>query len=113
MRFPPPPNPSHLFSLLSICTCLDPAHECPPTVFPDVVGLINKLSGSNVLDHSITAPAAVLRLVKAKDYAPEVLYWDSGALITVLTGAAVDPVRSKMIAGGVYERHFIVCELTE
>lgn len=66
-----------------------------------------------MLDHSITAPAAVLRLVKANDYEPEVLYWDSGELITVLTGAAVDPARKKMVAGGVFERHFIVCELTE
>lgn len=55
----------------------------------------------------------MLRLVKAKDYAPEVLYWDSGALISVLTGAAVDPARGKLIAGGVYERQFIVCDLTE
>lgn len=83
------------------------------TVFPDVISLITKLSGANVLDTSITAPATVLRLVKANDYAPEVLYWDSGALISVLTGAAVDPARKKLIAGGVVERHFIVCDLTE
>jgi arylesterase/paraoxonase len=63
------------------------------------------------LNSSITGPAAVLRLNKKKDYEPEVIYWDDGSLITVLTGAAIDPQRKKMIAGGVVERHFIVCDL--
>lgn len=58
------------------------------------------------------APAAVLRLVKKNDYKPEVLYWDDGSLITVLTGAAVDPVNHRLIAGGVAERHFIVCDIS-
>jgi arylesterase/paraoxonase len=59
------------------------------------------------------APAAVLRLKKQDDYNPEILYWDDGSLITVLTGAAIDPKRRKMIAGGVVERHFIVCDLDD
>jgi arylesterase/paraoxonase len=57
------------------------------------------------------APAAVLRLKKEDDYEPEVLYADDGSLITVLTGVAIDPRRRKMIAGGVVERHFIVCDM--
>lgn len=59
------------------------------------------------------APAAVLRLKKQDDYEPEVLYLDDGSLITVLTGAAIDPLRKKMIAGGVFERHFIVCDMDD
>ncbi len=52
-----------------------------------------------------------MRLIKAKDYEPELLYWDDGKLITVLTAAAVDPVHGKIIAGGVVERYFIVCDV--
>lgn len=59
------------------------------------------------------APAAVLRLKKREDYEPELLYWDDGSLITILTGAAIDPQRKKMIAGGVVERHFIVCDMDD
>jgi hypothetical protein len=80
-------------------------------VFPDPIKLGARLLGDNVLNSSITGPAAVLRLKKEDNYEPEVIYWDDGSLITILTGAAIDPVRKKMIAGGVVERHFIVCDL--
>lgn len=81
--------------------------------------LINRLSPDNFLDHSVHGEAAVLRIRKSSDpksaqpYSakPEVLYWDDGSLITVLTGAAVDPARKKMIAGGVVAPHFVVCDL--
>jgi arylesterase / paraoxonase len=53
-----------------------------------------------------------LRLVKAKDYEPEVLYWDDGKLISVLTGAAVDPKRNKMVAGGVMAGRSVVCDIS-
>jgi len=76
------------------------------------VKLIGRLSGANILDSEYKAEAAVLRLVKKNDYKPEVLYWDDGSLITVLTGAAVDPVNHRLIAGGVVERHFIVCDIS-
>ena len=81
------------------------------TVFPDPTKLGARLIGDGILNSSIIGPAAVLRLNKAKDYEPEVIYWDDGSLITILTGAAVDPKRKKLIAGGVIERHFIVCDL--
>lgn len=73
--------------------------------------LYARLIGDGLLNSSIIGSAAVLRLNKAKDYEPEVIYWDDGSLITMLTGAAVDPERKKLIAGGVIERHFIVCDL--
>ena len=53
----------------------------------------------------------MLRLVKSRGYEPEVLYWDDGALISVLTGAAVDPKRRKMVAGGVFEGRSVVCDV--
>lgn len=81
-------------------------------MFPDIVKLIGRLAGDNILNSSYKADAAILRLVKKKDYKPEVLYWDDGSLITVLTGAAVDPINHRLIAGGVVERHFIVCDIS-
>jgi len=80
-------------------------------IFPDVVKAFTRLSGSNALRSDLHADAAVLRLVKKKNYEPEVLYWDDGSLITILTGAAVDPSSHRLIAGGVLERHFIVCDI--
>jgi arylesterase/paraoxonase len=74
--------------------------------------LIGRLTGDNLLKTEFKGEAAVLRLVKKNNYKPEVLYWDDGSLITVLTGAAVDPVSRRLIAGGVAERHFIVCDIS-
>lgn len=81
-------------------------------VFPDVKGLSGRLTGDNLLKTDFKSEAAVLRLVKKNNYRPEVLYWDDGSLITVLTGASVDPVNHRLIAGGVVERHFIVCDIS-
>ncbi|KEF57960.1 uncharacterized protein A1O9_05882, partial [Exophiala aquamarina CBS 119918] len=81
-------------------------------VFPDIAKLTGRLGGDNILNSEVKAEAAVLRLVKKNGYKPEVLYWDDGSLITVLTGAAVDPVNHRLIAGGVIERHFIVCDIS-
>jgi hypothetical protein len=80
-------------------------------VFPDVARLKEKLWGPEVLNPEFIAEAAVLRLVKAKDYEPELLYWDNGSLLTVLTGAAVDPKHGKLIAGGVVEHNFVICDI--
>jgi len=80
-------------------------------VFPNVPKLFACLH--NPLNTSLRADAAVLRLVKKNDYEPEVLYYDDGSLITVLTGAAVDPASHRLIAGGVVEKHFIVCDISD
>ncbi|KIW93932.1 uncharacterized protein Z519_05247 [Cladophialophora bantiana CBS 173.52] len=80
-------------------------------IFPDVLALKARLSGDHLLDYGFKGEAGILRLVKARNYEPELLYWDDGSLITVLTGAAVDPVHGKVIAGGVVERYFIVCDI--
>jgi len=81
-------------------------------IFPDIAALRERLFyPDNILDYSLKGEAGVLRLIKAKDYEPELLYWDDGSLITVLTGAAVDPKHGKLIAGGVIERYFIVCDI--
>ncbi|KAJ9618365.1 hypothetical protein H2204_013039 [Knufia peltigerae] len=63
------------------------------------------------LNSSILAPAAILRLRRNQNWKPELLYWDDGSLITLLTTAALDPTGRRLIAGGVIEPYFIVCEL--
>ena len=80
-------------------------------VFPNVPKLYARLH--NPLNTTLLADAAVLRLVKKNDYEPEVLYYDDGSLITILTGAAVDPANHRLIAGGVVEKHFIVCDIND
>lgn len=95
-------------TLLASPTGPDIDHEC--TVFPDVPKLYARLH--NPLNTTLHADAAILRLVKKNDYEPEVLYWDDGSLITVLTGAAIDPATHRLIAGGVVEKHFIVCDIS-
>jgi arylesterase / paraoxonase len=74
------------------------------------LGVLNRLTGENILDSSIIGEAGIVRLIKAKDYKPELIFWDDGNLITILTGAAVDTKHGKIIAGGVVEKHFIVCD---
>ncbi|KAH7074789.1 paraoxonase 2 [Paraphoma chrysanthemicola] len=80
-------------------------------VIPNEEALYARFMGGGLLDHTIPIPAAVLRLVKAKGFAPEVLYWDDGSLISILTSGAVDKERGLLVAGGVFERHFIVCKI--
>lgn len=73
--------------------------------------LVGKLTGDNMINSSYISEAGLVRLVKAKDYEPQLLFWDDGSLITLLTGAAADPVRGKIVAGGVAEKHFVVCDV--
>ena len=54
---------------------------------------------------------AVLRLVKANDYTPELLYWDGGSVLNLVTCAVVDAKLKRMVIGGVYERHWAVCDI--
>lgn len=92
-------------------------------VFPSPLQLHNRLSPTqpqNLLNNTLKGEAAVLRLKRQPStsspgkgrYAdPEVLYWDDGSLITVLTGAAVDEKRGKMVAGGLVVGYFVVCDV--
>lgn len=80
-------------------------------VFPSFDLLWDRLS--HPLDKSKHAPAAALRLVKSKGYAPELLYWDDGALLSVLTGSVVDPVNKRFIGGTVIDDHFVVCDISD
>lgn len=67
--------------------------------------------GDDLVKYEVFIEAAVVRLVKAKNYEPELLYWDDGTLISILTASAYDPEYRRLISGGVFERHFVVCDI--
>lgn len=54
---------------------------------------------------------AILRLAKANNYAPELLFWDDGSLLSLITAGVVDARLNKLVAGGVYARNWIVCDI--
>ncbi|KAH0827723.1 Pon2 [Fonsecaea pedrosoi] len=80
-------------------------------VSPNLSSVYARAFGDDPLDSSKLVEAAVVRLVKADNYATEVLYWDDGSLISIITAGAVDAKHGKLIASGVWERHFIVCDV--
>ncbi|OAL37946.1 hypothetical protein AYO20_02779 [Fonsecaea nubica] len=81
-------------------------------VFPNQVTLFKRGFGPGGLDYATLCESAVVRLVKAKGYAPELLFWDDGSQLSVLTGAAVDPYNKRLIAGGMFSKAFLVCDIS-
>lgn len=81
------------------------------TVLPNLEPVHARFLTNDFLNDTTNVEAAVIRLVKAKGYAPEVLYWDDGSLISLLTAGAVDRDHNTLVAGGVFEKHFIVCKI--
>lgn len=69
--------------------------------------------GSGVLDYHIPAEVSVIRLDKSRGYQPSLLFWDNGLTMSMLTGAAVDPVHKKLLAGGVFSKYFLVCDISK
>ena len=64
------------------------------------------------LGKDFLVPSASLRLRSAKDYAPELIYYDDGSAISFMTTAAVDPYNNVFIGSGVIQYGgFAVCEL--
>ena len=82
------------------------------TVFPNLVALLKRGFGPGGLDYGTLCESAVVRLSKAKGYAPELLFWDDGSQLSVLTGAAVDPYNKRLIAGGMFSTAFLVCDIS-
>ena len=59
-------------------------------------------------------PAAALRLTKSANYAPELLYRDTGAVISFMTSMIVDPYNGLAIGTGVFQYGgFAVCSLSK
>ncbi|KAK5227778.1 hypothetical protein LTR47_008349, partial [Exophiala xenobiotica] len=82
-------------------------------VFPNAETLMKRGFGPGVLDYHIPAEASILRLDRARGYEPTLLFWDNGMSMSMLTGAAVDPYRKKLLAGGVFSKYFLVCDLSK
>ncbi|KAH7009166.1 hypothetical protein B0J12DRAFT_733827 [Macrophomina phaseolina] len=77
------------------------------SVIPNLENVFDRLFKNDPLNYDSLIEAAVLRLVKSKNFAPELLYWDDGSLISLLTSSAVDTRHYKLISGGLFERYFI------
>lgn len=69
--------------------------------------------GPTVLDYDTLCESSIVRLNKAKGYSPELLFWDDGSQLSVLTGAAVDPYNKRIIAGGMFSKAFLVCDISD
>lgn len=83
------------------------------TVFPNLVTLFQRGFGSGGLDYGTFCESAIVRLSKEKGYAPELLFWDDGKQLSVLTGADVDPYNKRIIAGGMFSKAFLVCDIKD
>ncbi|KAK7432886.1 hypothetical protein QQZ08_000357 [Neonectria magnoliae] len=80
-------------------------------VVPNLANTGARMFGNDPVNYEALVEAAVIRLVKSKSYEPELLYWDDGSLVSIMTGAAYDPRHKKLIGTGIWERHFIVCHV--
>lgn len=69
------------------------------------------VQGDRALNRSVAAPSAVYRLVKEKNYAPELLFWDDGSLVSLLTASAISEKHNVMVGGALLEQFFIVCDI--
>lgn len=57
-------------------------------------------------------PAGALRLSQAKNYDPELVYYDNGSKISFMTAAAADPNAGIFIGAGVLQYGgFSVCKV--
>ncbi|KAJ4990942.1 short chain dehydrogenase [Stagonosporopsis vannaccii] len=58
------------------------------SVSPNVMQFGPRMVGEDAINYDAKVEAAVIRLVKDRNYEPELLYWDDGSLVSILTGSA-------------------------
>lgn len=80
-------------------------------VLPSFHNVDKRTVGDGPVDYEHHVQSAVIRLVKGRGYEPELLYWDEGSQISIVTGSVYDPATHRLVAGGVFEQHFVVCEI--
>ncbi|ERS97294.1 hypothetical protein HMPREF1624_06626 [Sporothrix schenckii ATCC 58251] len=81
-------------------------------VFPTVENLPAYLANVDKLGKELRVPAATLRLPKASDYAPELLYFDDGGVLSDMTAMALDPVNNVLVGAAVLQYGgFAVCKM--
>lgn len=83
-------------------------------VFPNIENLPLYLDNTERLSREFLVPAAALRLQASKDFETELLYSDSGEVISFMTALAVDPYNGVAFPSGVLQYGgFAVCHLDE
>lgn len=78
---------------------------------PDSSSIGQYVEGDRALNRSATTPSAVFRLVKENNYAPELLFWDDGSLVSLLTASAISKKHNVMVGGALLEQFFIICNI--
>lgn len=82
------------------------------TVFPTLENLPAYRDNVQSLGKDFLVPAAALRLDHTKDYAPELIYFDDGSVISFMTAVAADPVNGLLLVSGVLQYGgFAVCKV--
>ena len=83
------------------------------SVFPGIEDLPTYLDNVRSLGKELLVPAAALRLVKEKEYAPELIYHDDGSVVSFMTAMVIDPNRGVAIGAGVLQYGgFAVCKIS-
>ncbi|KAI8942466.1 hypothetical protein NX059_000534 [Plenodomus lindquistii] len=80
-------------------------------VNPNTTQFGPRMFGEDMINYDAKVEAAVIRLVKEKNFEPELIYWDDGSLVSILTGSAMSEQHRKLVLSGVYERYFVVCDI--
>ncbi|RVX69684.1 hypothetical protein B0A52_06328 [Exophiala mesophila] len=72
-------------------------------VFPTLEDLPAYLDNVRSLGKDFLVPAAALRLDSARDYTPELIYFDDGSVVSFMTTGAVDPYNKLFIGSSVLQ----------
>ncbi|CAK7203348.1 hypothetical protein SEUCBS139899_006081 [Sporothrix eucalyptigena] len=81
-------------------------------IFPTVEKLPEYLANVDKLGKELRVPAATLRLPKANNYTPELLYFDDGGVLSDMTAMALDPVHNVLVGAAVLQYGgFAVCKI--
>ncbi|KAF7559009.1 hypothetical protein G7046_g5137 [Stylonectria norvegica] len=82
------------------------------SIFADIEDLPQYLSNVRGLGKDLLVPSAALLLREARNYQPELVYWDDGSALSYMTVAIVDPYNHIFIGGSVLQYGgFAVCDL--
>ncbi|PGH16649.1 hypothetical protein AJ80_05151 [Polytolypa hystricis UAMH7299] len=81
-------------------------------VFATLEDLPQYIANVDRLGRDLHVPSAAIRLSQKKNYAPEVVFWDDGSILSYMTAATIDPYNRVFIGAGVLQYGgFVVCDL--
>ncbi|KAK2792875.1 hypothetical protein FQN52_002553 [Onygenales sp. PD_12] len=72
-------------------------------VFATLENLPHYIANVERLGKDLHIPSAAIRLVQKRDYAPEVVFWDDGSILSYMTAATIDPHNRVLIGAGVLQ----------